>query len=181
MASRFPPKLVQASNFLVKNGGTYYKQMVEQNKHHVQGPPTIEKCQTLAKQLFYTRLARFCPCSFFIFLNQCKFLVLISQLSVVLVPPSLWSWIGFRNAHWIQSCTNFSKIVRLWFWVTTFHDYKVVQLCVFFWYEMWLTKKHLAKTGVLKLINDNCRTMTVCVRRCCIISSLKIQHQYISW
>ncbi|TQD86394.1 hypothetical protein C1H46_028045 [Malus baccata] len=57
MASKFPPKLVQASNFLVKNGGTYYKQMVEQNKHHVQEPPTIEKCQTLAKQLFYTRLA----------------------------------------------------------------------------------------------------------------------------
>ncbi|RXH88739.1 hypothetical protein DVH24_000338 [Malus domestica] len=57
MASKFPPKLVQASNFLVKNGRTYYKQMVEQNKHHVQEPPTIEKCQTLAKQLFYTRLA----------------------------------------------------------------------------------------------------------------------------
>ncbi|KAM1060240.1 uncharacterized protein LOC126612657 [Malus sylvestris] len=57
MASKFPPKLVQASNILFKNGRTYYKQMVEQNKHHVQELPTIEKCQTLAKQLFYTRLA----------------------------------------------------------------------------------------------------------------------------
>ncbi|KAB2611221.1 hypothetical protein D8674_019253 [Pyrus ussuriensis x Pyrus communis] len=54
MASKFPPKLVQASNILFKNGSTYYKQMVKQNKHHVQEPPTIEKCQTLAKQLFYT-------------------------------------------------------------------------------------------------------------------------------
>ncbi|XP_021829635.1 uncharacterized protein LOC110769888 [Prunus avium] len=50
-------KVVQASNFLVKNGNIYYKQFVEQNKHHIQEPPTIEKCQTLAKQLFYTRLA----------------------------------------------------------------------------------------------------------------------------
>ncbi|KAH0982454.1 hypothetical protein GBA52_009631 [Prunus armeniaca] len=50
-------KVVQASNFLVKNGNIYYKQLVEQNKHHIQEPPTIEKCQTLAKQLFYTRLA----------------------------------------------------------------------------------------------------------------------------
>ncbi|CAL8131558.1 unnamed protein product [Prunus armeniaca] len=52
-------KVVQASNFLVKNGNIYYKQLVEQNKHHIQEPPTIEKCQTLAKQLFYTRLARY--------------------------------------------------------------------------------------------------------------------------
>lgn len=31
--------------------------MLEQNKHYVQDPPTVEKCVLLAKQLFYTRLA----------------------------------------------------------------------------------------------------------------------------
>uniref|UniRef100_A0A0A9H474 Uncharacterized protein n=1 Tax=Arundo donax TaxID=35708 RepID=A0A0A9H474_ARUDO len=30
---------------------------MEKNKHHVVDPPTIEKCQDLSKQLFYTRLA----------------------------------------------------------------------------------------------------------------------------
>ena len=62
MASKIPQlksKVVQASQYAAKNGCSYYKQMMEQNKGYVQDPPTIEKCQTLAKQLFYTRLARF--------------------------------------------------------------------------------------------------------------------------
>ncbi|KAM5579328.1 hypothetical protein ABKV19_009224 [Rosa sericea] len=60
MASKLPQlqtKLVQVSNLLAKNGNTYYKQMMEKNKGYIQEPPTIENCQTLAKQLFYTRLA----------------------------------------------------------------------------------------------------------------------------
>jgi hypothetical protein len=31
---------------------------MEKNKRYVVDPPTIQKCQELSKQLFYTRLAR---------------------------------------------------------------------------------------------------------------------------
>jgi hypothetical protein len=31
---------------------------MKKNRHYVVDPPTIEKCQELSKQLFYTRLAR---------------------------------------------------------------------------------------------------------------------------
>lgn len=51
-------KAAQASNFLAKNGCAYYKQILEQNKQYIQEPPTVEKCNLLSKQLFYTRLAR---------------------------------------------------------------------------------------------------------------------------
>ncbi|KAL1349347.1 hypothetical protein HN51_025847 [Arachis hypogaea] len=60
MASRIPElqsKVTQASQVVAKNGGSYYKLLLEQNRHYIQEPPTIEKCQSLAKQLFYTRLA----------------------------------------------------------------------------------------------------------------------------
>ncbi|KAJ8751010.1 hypothetical protein K2173_016191 [Erythroxylum novogranatense] len=50
-------KAFQASQFVAKHGNTYYKQLLEQNKQYIQEPPTVEKCNLLAKQLFYTRLA----------------------------------------------------------------------------------------------------------------------------
>ncbi|CAL5431836.1 unnamed protein product [Camellia sinensis] len=50
-------KAAEVSKFAVKNGCTYYKQLLEQNKQYIQDPPTVEKCQSLANQLFYTRLA----------------------------------------------------------------------------------------------------------------------------
>ncbi|PKA45882.1 F-type H+-transporting ATPase subunit g [Apostasia shenzhenica] len=50
-------KAVQASKFVAKHGCSYYKQQLEQNKQHIVQPPTVEKCQELSKQLFYTRLA----------------------------------------------------------------------------------------------------------------------------
>ncbi|KAF9614033.1 hypothetical protein IFM89_014833 [Coptis chinensis] len=50
-------KACQATQFLTKNGKTYYKQLLEQNKQYIQEPPTVEKCEELSKQLFYTRLA----------------------------------------------------------------------------------------------------------------------------
>ncbi|KAI9128826.1 hypothetical protein K1719_000309 [Acacia pycnantha] len=50
-------KACQASQFVAKHGNSYYKQLLDQNKEYIQEPPTIEKCQLLAKQLFYTRLA----------------------------------------------------------------------------------------------------------------------------
>ncbi|KAL2898038.1 ATP synthase subunit g mitochondrial [Bienertia sinuspersici] len=50
-------KACQATQFLSKHGEVYYKQLVEQNKEHIQEPPTVETCNRLAKQLFYTRLA----------------------------------------------------------------------------------------------------------------------------
>ncbi|KAK1436055.1 hypothetical protein QVD17_01830 [Tagetes erecta] len=50
-------KAAEASKFLSKNGSTHYKQTLEQNKKYIMDPPTIEKCQQLSEQLFYTRLA----------------------------------------------------------------------------------------------------------------------------
>ncbi|GAB2293404.1 hypothetical protein Dimus_027604 [Dionaea muscipula] len=50
-------KAAEASKLLAKQGCTYYNQLLEQNKQYVQHPPDVEKCNTLAKQLFYTRLA----------------------------------------------------------------------------------------------------------------------------
>ncbi|XVF48640.1 hypothetical protein PTKIN_Ptkin03bG0206500 [Pterospermum kingtungense] len=50
-------KATQTSQYVAKNGPLYYKQLLEQNKHYIQDPPTVEKCSLLSKQLFYTRLA----------------------------------------------------------------------------------------------------------------------------
>ncbi|CAJ1937132.1 unnamed protein product [Sphenostylis stenocarpa] len=50
-------KACQASQFVAKHGTNYYRQLLEQNKQYIQEPPTVEKCNLLAKQLFYTRLA----------------------------------------------------------------------------------------------------------------------------
>ncbi|BAT72913.1 hypothetical protein LR48_Vigan11g090700 [Vigna angularis] len=50
-------KACQASQFVAKHGSNYYRQLLEQNKQYIQEPPTVEKCNLLSKQLFYTRLA----------------------------------------------------------------------------------------------------------------------------
>ncbi|KAJ4846288.1 hypothetical protein Tsubulata_008811 [Turnera subulata] len=50
-------KACQATSFLAKHGNVYYKQLLEQNKQYIQEPATVEKCNELSKQLFYTRLA----------------------------------------------------------------------------------------------------------------------------
>ncbi|KAH0915614.1 hypothetical protein HID58_030060 [Brassica napus] len=50
-------KACEASKFVSKHGTTYYKQLLEKNKHYIQEPATVEKCQELSKQLLYTRLA----------------------------------------------------------------------------------------------------------------------------
>ncbi|RWR72531.1 Mitochondrial ATP synthase subunit G protein [Cinnamomum micranthum f. kanehirae] len=50
-------KAGQASQFVAKHGTAYYRQLIDQNKQYIQEPPTVEKCNLLAKQLFYTRLA----------------------------------------------------------------------------------------------------------------------------
>ncbi|KAK4772251.1 hypothetical protein SAY86_014026 [Trapa natans] len=50
-------KATQLSQVVGKHGTTYYKQLLEENKRYIQEPPTVEKCNLLAKQLFYTRLA----------------------------------------------------------------------------------------------------------------------------
>ncbi|KAF9606262.1 hypothetical protein IFM89_024083 [Coptis chinensis] len=36
----------------------FIEELLEQNKQYIQEPPTVEKCNLLSKQLFYTRLAR---------------------------------------------------------------------------------------------------------------------------
>lgn len=77
MASKLPivkAKAVEASKFLTKHGCAYYKQTLEQNKQYIQEPPTVEKCQHLAKQVFYTRLARF------VIQNFCPFMYGILSL-----------------------------------------------------------------------------------------------------
>ncbi|KAK8581940.1 hypothetical protein V6N13_144933 [Hibiscus sabdariffa] len=50
-------KASQASQLVSKHAPLYYKQLLEQNKHYIQDPPTVEICNLLSKQLFYTRLA----------------------------------------------------------------------------------------------------------------------------
>ncbi|KAK4412596.1 hypothetical protein Salat_2906700 [Sesamum alatum] len=50
-------RTVEVSSFVAKNGGAYYKQLMEKNKQYIQDPPSVETCQLLANQLFYTRLA----------------------------------------------------------------------------------------------------------------------------
>ncbi|CAO2178459.1 unnamed protein product, partial [Urochloa humidicola] len=50
-------KACEATRFVAKHGGAYHKTLMEKNKHHIVDPPTIQKCQELSKQLFYTRLA----------------------------------------------------------------------------------------------------------------------------
>ncbi|MBA0835814.1 hypothetical protein Goarm_008070 [Gossypium armourianum] len=54
-------KATRASQLVSKHAPLYYKQLLEQNKHYIQDPPTVEKCNLLSKQLFYTRLARLSP------------------------------------------------------------------------------------------------------------------------
>ncbi|GJT35331.1 putative ATPase, F0 complex, subunit G [Tanacetum coccineum] len=50
-------KACQAKQFLSTHGSVYYKDIMEKNKQYVQSPATVEKCNELSKQLFYTRLA----------------------------------------------------------------------------------------------------------------------------
>ncbi|XP_071721483.1 uncharacterized protein [Rutidosis leptorrhynchoides] len=50
-------KVCQASQILSKHGTAYYNQLIEQNKHYIQQPATVEKFNELSKQLLYTRLA----------------------------------------------------------------------------------------------------------------------------
>ncbi|KAL0338984.1 UNVERIFIED_CONTAM: hypothetical protein Sangu_1420500 [Sesamum angustifolium] len=50
-------KACQATQFVSKHGTAYYKQLLEQNKQYVKEPATVETCNELGKQLFYTRLA----------------------------------------------------------------------------------------------------------------------------
>ncbi|XP_052183313.1 uncharacterized protein LOC127795579 [Diospyros lotus] len=60
MASRLQQlrsKASGVSQYVAKHGVPYYKQLLEQNKQYIQEPPTVEKCNLLAKQLLYTRLA----------------------------------------------------------------------------------------------------------------------------
>ncbi|KAL5221244.1 hypothetical protein ABZP36_025957 [Zizania latifolia] len=51
-------KAVQVSELVWKHDGAYYKKVMEKNKQHVVQTPSVEKCQELSKQLFYTRLSR---------------------------------------------------------------------------------------------------------------------------
>jgi F-type H+-transporting ATPase subunit g len=51
-------KATEISQIVSKHGCSYYKELMAKNKQYVVDPPTIEKCQELSKQLFYTRLAR---------------------------------------------------------------------------------------------------------------------------
>ncbi|CAF2243780.1 hypothetical protein BRARA_H01440 [Brassica rapa] len=50
-------KACEASKFVAKHGTSYYRQLLEKNKHFIQEPATVETCQELSKQLLYTRLA----------------------------------------------------------------------------------------------------------------------------
>ncbi|MCO5554609.1 hypothetical protein L7F22_008140 [Adiantum nelumboides] len=50
-------KARETSQIISTHGSSYYKNLLESNRHYVAKEPTIDKCQELSKQLFYTRLA----------------------------------------------------------------------------------------------------------------------------
>jgi hypothetical protein len=54
-------KAAVATEIASKRSSAFYKQLMEDNKHYVVEPATVQKCQELSKQLFYTRLARSVP------------------------------------------------------------------------------------------------------------------------
>uniref|UniRef100_A0A0E0DU76 Uncharacterized protein n=1 Tax=Oryza meridionalis TaxID=40149 RepID=A0A0E0DU76_9ORYZ len=51
-------KACDAARFAAKHGCAYHRALMEKKQKYVVDPPTIERCQELSKQLFYTRLAR---------------------------------------------------------------------------------------------------------------------------
>lgn len=51
-------KASQATQYVMKQGVPYYKQLLENNKQYVKEPATVETCNELTKQWFYTNLAR---------------------------------------------------------------------------------------------------------------------------
>ncbi|KAM3332422.1 hypothetical protein ACQJBY_027936 [Aegilops geniculata] len=55
--SAMQSKAAEAASSAAKQGREYHKTLMERNKQYVVDPPTVEKCQELSKQLFYTRLA----------------------------------------------------------------------------------------------------------------------------
>ncbi|KAJ8756113.1 hypothetical protein K2173_024660 [Erythroxylum novogranatense] len=61
MAAKLPvfqPKAIsEASKSAAKHAREYYSKLLEQNKQYIQDPPTVERCNELSNQLFYTRLA----------------------------------------------------------------------------------------------------------------------------
>ncbi|MBA0761205.1 hypothetical protein Gotri_023883 [Gossypium trilobum] len=50
-------RAIQVSQSVTKNGGSYYRELMERNKTYIKEPSSVETCQLLAQQLFYTRLA----------------------------------------------------------------------------------------------------------------------------
>ncbi|XP_052140451.1 uncharacterized protein LOC127760265 [Oryza glaberrima] len=47
----------EATRSAAKHGRAFHEELMERNKRYVVDPPTIQTCQELSKQLFYTRLA----------------------------------------------------------------------------------------------------------------------------
>ncbi len=84
-------KAAVATELAAKHGSTFYKRLLEENKQYIQQEPTVQKCQELSKQLFYTRLARF----LFLLLHVCAFVcdVCVCQLrsnqAISSINPSL--------------------------------------------------------------------------------------------
>ncbi|KAF6147219.1 hypothetical protein GIB67_039349, partial [Kingdonia uniflora] len=95
----------QASKFVSTHGSAYLKETLEQNKQYIQDPPTIEKCNLLLKQLFYTRLARF--------INQDGIDFLDVQQIGLERCFVIYNWIGailhksFKGAKWLSFNPNF--------------------------------------------------------------------------
>ncbi len=59
MVRQLQSKAAVATKLVAEQGSSLYKRVLEENKHYIQQEPTVQKCQELSKQLFYTRLARF--------------------------------------------------------------------------------------------------------------------------
>jgi len=57
MVRQLQSKAAVATKLVAEQGSSLYKRVLEENKHYIQQEPTVQKCQELSKQLFYTRLA----------------------------------------------------------------------------------------------------------------------------
>ncbi|KAF8388850.1 hypothetical protein HHK36_025530 [Tetracentron sinense] len=112
-------KAAQASQLVTKHGCTYYKQLLEKNKQYIQEPPTVEKCNLLAKQLFYTRLASIVVGKVYLHLHA-HVITAICELHRSGVRASsdlMWPLVLWNSTDVVSKCTTkaqYAKSITHW-------------------------------------------------------------------
>lgn len=139
-------KASQASQVLTKHGSAYYKQLLEENKQYIQEPPTVEKCNLLSKQLFYTRLARLG--SYFNWSRYASVLKCSNHFKI------LWlSW----------SYNIFSGIIASKFWFFFWMPVVILHEA-FFFHCQYLVPTPKEKTKQKENVKEKRRNVSFCIR-----------------